>query len=90
MAVGVYLRRFVIDHLQKPQSVAADIAGLGRFTLRHDSVAALTDDANLYPKTIVFEPSTALASAVSMRPVGATQIIVRPFDWSRMQRLCRI
>lgn len=59
LALGVYLRKNVIDHMQKDSDVCFDAGSFGKFKLVHDAEA---DSENLYPKKIVYEAPGALAS----------------------------
>ena len=59
IALGVYLRKNVIDHISKESDVCFDAGSFGKFKLVHDADA---DSENLYPKKIVYEAVGALAS----------------------------
>jgi len=61
-ALGVYLRRFVIDNLSKQNAMAADISLFGKFTLvPTNSDAANGDRDALYSKKLVFDPNSNIA-----------------------------
>ena len=99
-ALGIYLRKFVMDQLEKDADVAIDAKGFGKFRLTVDPDAA---EDSLYPKKIVYEPTAALAkgTASSVRfaldsepsepPLTSAGhgILVKKIDFSRLVRLCR-
>ena len=58
MAIGVYLRKAVIDNMQNEVGVVIEVAPFGKFTLLPDPEANYT----LYPKKILFEPNAAIAN----------------------------
>ena len=59
IALGVYLRKNVIDHVSKVGDICFDAGSFGKFKLVHDADA---DSENLYPKKIVYEAPGSLAS----------------------------
>ena len=59
LALGVYLRKNVIDHVQRDNDICFDAGSFGKFILAHDPDA---DSESLYPKKIVYEASGVLAS----------------------------
>lgn len=82
MAIGVYLRKAIIDNLQNKMGIVIDIALLGKFLLLPDLDAG---DA-LYPKKIIFEPNAAIASATSSASSSKhlAQFQIKTFDMARM------
>ena len=82
-AIGVYLRRFVIDNMQKPGSFAAETP-FGKFILAADAEAR----DSLYQKKITFEPSAAIARVTSYTTTTANanmgQVVSRQFDMARI------
>ena len=54
-AVGVYVRKFIIDHLHDEGDYAVDAGPFGRFSLMQNADAG--PDA-LYQKKIVYDPSS--------------------------------
>ena len=61
MALGVYLRKFFIDNIERPD-MAIDTQSFGKFTIVADPEA---DSDSLYPNKIIFEPSGILSSVTS-------------------------
>ena len=62
-ALGIYLRKFVMEQLEKKDAdVAIDAKGFGKFRLTSDPDAS---EDSLYPKKIVYEPSAALAKGTA-------------------------
>ena len=59
LALGVYLRKQVIDHIAKEHDVCFEAGSFGKFTLTDDPDA---DSDSLYPKKITYEPTGMLAS----------------------------
>ena len=55
---GVYLRKFMVEHLERNMSVTLDTQQFGKFTLANDPEA---DSDNIYPKKIVYEATGMLA-----------------------------
>ena len=57
-ALGIYLRKFVIENVAARDDVTLDTKFLGKFTLMRDTTP---DYGSLYPKKIIYEPSGLLA-----------------------------
>ena len=57
MALGVYLRKLFIDHIEK-SDYTVDTWSFGKFSIVSDPDA---DAESLYPRKIVFEPTGLLA-----------------------------
>ena len=57
MALGIYLRRFFVEHNER-SNIALDTQSFGKFSLVDDPDA---DPESLYPKKIVYEPQGILA-----------------------------
>lgn len=57
MALGVYLRKFFIDQIEK-QDLCIDTQSFGRFTIVADPDA---EYESLYPRKITYEPTGLLA-----------------------------
>ena len=70
-----------------------DAGGFGKFTLTNDPEA---DVESLYPKRIVYEPTSTLASITSQDSFGqgknaaSNLAIARPLDMSRLTRLVKV
>jgi len=60
--LGIHLRKFVIENLEKDADVAIDTKGFGKFSLVADPEA--TQDS-LYPKKLNYEPCARLAKGAS-------------------------
>ena len=56
MALGVYLRKFFMEHLDRAE-ITIDTQFFGRFCMLQDPDA---DADSLYPKKIVYEPNVGL------------------------------
>ena len=56
MALGVYLRKFFMEHLDRTE-ITIDTQYFGRFCMLQDPNA---DQDSLYPKKIVYEPNVGL------------------------------
>ena len=54
LALGIYLRRFFIDYLEKEYEVALDTQSFGKFALINDEEAT---EESLYPKKFIYEPN---------------------------------
>ena len=89
MALGVYLRKNVIDHMHRENDVCFDAGNFGKFTLTRDPDA---DIDSLYPKKFIYEPSGLLAqlSQTKTPTVTSQQAITRPLDIARLTRLARV
>ena len=61
-ALGIYLRKFVIEQLEKEADVAIDAKGFGKFRLTADPDAS---QDSLYPKKIVYEPCAAIVKGTA-------------------------
>ena len=89
MALGVYLRKFFIEYIEKPD-YAIDTQSFGKFTIVADPDA---DPESLYPNKIVYEPTGLLSSIIGgdkiSKPVK-TAILTKKIDYGRISRLCRV
>ena len=59
MALGVYLRKFVVNSFDKDCATSIDTGSFGRFTLSPDPES---QSDSLYCKKLIFEPSGGLAA----------------------------
>ena len=92
IALGVYLRKNVIENIQKENDICLDAGSFGKFTLANDPEA---DSESLYPKKIVYEPTSTLASLSQLdsgKAAGSMSkvTISRPLDMSRLIRLVKV
>ena len=94
MALGVYLRKFVVENAPKEDAIV-DTEYLGKFAIGYDRDA---DYESLYAKRITFTASGLLASIGKAKPDDMlaksvnfkSALMTRQIDWGRMQRLCRV
>lgn len=59
MALGIYLRKFIIDYLENEQEVGLDTQFFGKFALVKDHEA---NQDSMYPKKLVFETNAMMSS----------------------------
>ena len=89
MALGVYLRKFFIDQIDK-QDQSIDTQSFGKFTIVEDPDA---DPDALYSKKIVYEPTGILSQvtgAITSSNNTSNFMLNKTVDFSRVSRLCRV
>ena len=59
IALGIYLRKILVDYIMNKDPVCLDAGSFGKFYLVNDPNAELD---SLYPKKIVYEPTGVLRS----------------------------
>ena len=65
MALGIYLRRFFVDNIER-ENLTIDTQYFGKFSIVQDPDA---DYDSLYPRKIEFEPSGSLGSVPMQKTI---------------------
>ena len=87
IAIGVYLRKLLVEYISNESPVCLDAGSFGKIYLVNDPDAG---DDSLYPKKLVYEPMGVLRSLSDDKPfVRPTNLINKPLDMVRLARVCR-